>query len=245
MPNTSFRFKQFTVHQQHCAMKVGTDGVLLGAWADVDGATRMLDVGTGTGLVALMLAQRTPAGVRIDAVEIDPDAVRQARENFLESPWPGRLQLEEISFQAFSERYRGKPDVFPKYSHIVSNPPYFIHSLPPGDRKRHIARHAAALPYGDLLRGTAALLEDDGAFTVIFPSEEAALFIALAAGYGLFCRRRLEVKGTPDKPVKRVLMEFRFREGDTASDVLHIEEGGRHCYSEKYSRLTGEFYLKC
>lgn len=220
-------------------MKVGTDGVLLGAWADVSEDRRLLDVGTGTGVIALMLAQRTGPDVRVDAVEIEEGAARQAGENFRLSPWKDRLSLWRQDFRIFA-RERAEA----AYDHIVSNPPYFIGSLKSGDLCRTVARHAELLPYGDLIEGANRLLGEGGRLTAVFPYEEAHVFIALAAGKGFYCRRRLEVRGVARKPVKRVLLEFRRERGEVAEDALVIGGTEPDGYSAKYKALTRDFYLK-
>lgn len=237
MPNDHFTFKRFTVRQDKCAMKVGTDGVLLGAWAggrDIL-VSNVLDVGTGTGVVALMLAQRFP-GARIDAIDIDVCAVSQATENFAQSEWIERICAVHSSVQDF------RPDR--KYDLIVSNPPYFIDSMK-ADAKRTLARHTDTLSYADLVDGVVRLLGNDGSFAVIFPYVESNIFIIEAAKKGLYVNRRMDVAGAPGKPVKRVLLEFSFnRVVDVPVENLIIESGGRHCYTEKYRELTKDFYLK-
>ena len=191
MPNSFFRFRQFTVHQERCAMKVSTDGVLLGAWTQCEGAQRVLDIGTGTGLLALMIAQRCQA--RIDAVEIDPDACEQAKENFQSSPWSERLQLVAMSFQAFCKT---NPE---PYELILSNPPYFSNSLRSADEKRNTARHNSTLLPKELITGVEALLKDQGICSLILPFDEGQQLIGQAEAQGLYCSRVTEVKGDREK----------------------------------------------
>lgn len=237
MPNNYFKFKRFTVFQDGAAMKVGTDGVLLGAWFTLDGTeNRVLDVGTGTGLIALMAAQRSPRAL-VDAVEIDRDAARQARQNVEISPWKERIAVFPASLQEYAARTPCR------YDRIVSNPPYFLSSLKPDDGGRLAARHADALPYEDLIRGATALLKPGGTFAAIFPYREASVFTVQAAVAGLYCVRRLNVYPVPGGPVKRVLLEFSFDRGPVDERTLVIgapESGG---YTDDYRRLTADFYL--
>ncbi len=216
-------------------MKVGTDGVLLGAWATVPAAvTRILDIGTGTGLIALMAAQRAPVAM-VDAVEIEEDAASQASENITESPWRDRVTVHTTAIQKFEPEYR--------YGVILSNPPYFSRSLKSESLKRSIARHNDSLPSHDLAVSVSRLLDDDGIFASILPYEEAAIFIAEAAGHRLYLHRRLDIRGRRGKPVKRVLMEFRRHPAlRLSTDLMHLEnEDGTR--SKTYSELTAEFYL--
>lgn len=237
MSNDNFSFKRFTVQQGKCAMKVGTDGVLLGAWSGGrnTAVSRVLDIGTGTGVVALMLAQRFPDAY-IDAIDIDEGSVLQAKENFLQSEWHERINAVHSSIQYFrSEK---------KYDLIVSNPPYFIDSMKAGG-KRMLARHTDTLSYSDLAEGVVRLLEKGGLFAAIFPYVESNIFIIEAAGRGLYVTRRMDVAGVAGKPVKRVLLEFSFnRVDDVPVENMIIESGGRHCYTKKYKELTKDFYLK-
>jgi tRNA1Val (adenine37-N6)-methyltransferase len=201
MSNNFFRFKQFTIQQSAAAMKVNTDGVLLGAWADVQGATRILDVGTGTGVIALMLAQRTATAV-IDAVEIDRDSATQAAKNIADSPWAARVNVFTMPFQTYTA------NAFASYDLIVSNPPYFVDALLPDTEERLLSRHAASLSYEDLIAGVNALLRDTGRFCLILPYAEANVFIAKAAMAQLYCTHKTNVCSAPEKPVKRLLLVF-------------------------------------
>ncbi len=237
MANQWFRFKQFTVRQEKTAMKVGTDGVLLGAWAGNDeDAVKILDVGTGTGLVALMLAQRFPRA-QVDAVELDPLAASQAEENFRSSPWSGRLRAIHRSFQEFAATRKKKYDL------IVSNPPYFSHSLKNPSTEKIVARHDDSLPKEDLLKHTSCLLTREGAFCVILPTGVEQAFTCLAENYGLFPGRILRVKPVPGKPAARTLICFQRKPVTVSAGEMTIETGGRHRYSSEYKALTGDFYL--
>ena len=234
MPTTYFNFKQFTVHQDLAAMKVGTDGVLLGAWASVKNVQSALDVGTGTGLIALMLAQKTTDAI-IDAVEIDEQACQQSIINFKASNWNDRLHVAHSDFQNFSPNK--------KYDLIVSNPPFFNNSLKNDCHKKTKARHTDSLSFSELIKETASLLNNNGRFCVILPADEKENFQEIALTCHLYLNKILYVKPTPTKPPKRVLMEFSFSETKISEDEMILEEFGRHLYSEKFKKLTGDFYL--
>ncbi len=234
MANDIFNFKQFSVRQDLAAMKVGTDGVLLGAWASVQGAQSALDVGTGTGLVALMLAQRTEYA-QIHAIELDEAAYQQAMLNFTASPWVERLNVIHADFKTY--------DPALKYDLIVSNPPYFNHSLKNPCDKKSLARHTDKLDYTELIKGAAKLLQDTGRFCVVLPAAEKLNFQEIAAQYGLKLNKTLCVKPTPSKPPKRAVMEFSLLSTLVEEHELIIEEFGRHQYSEAYKQLNKDFYL--
>lgn len=237
MPNTWFRFKQFTIEQQHAAMKVGTDGVLLGAWASLPGpGSRVLDVGTGTGLIALMLAQRTKE-VRLDALEIDPSSARQAKENFQSSPWKERLTCLPSSFQEYSSRSKILYDL------IICNPPFFSASYLTPSKEKNLARHDDSLSLGDLFKGSLALLKKKGLISLILPLQKEAQALDLSKEHQMYCNRRTRVIPAPGKPMHRVLLEFSFVPGKCSEDELTIETGKRHSYSDEYLKLTDDFYL--
>jgi tRNA1Val (adenine37-N6)-methyltransferase len=241
MSNPYFQFKQFTIRQDRCAMKVGTDGALLGAWTDVSGVKRILDIGTGTGLIALMLAQRSDA--MIDAIEPEPDSHQQAGENILNSPWHKRIRLFNIRLQEFhSVPFPGKSNEG-KYDCIVTNPPYFIDSKINPDAKRTMSRHAVHFTREELMDGIQRLLDKSGRFSIILPVTEAGLFQDKAAAGNLFCTRKLHVKPLPDKGVKRVLMQFEWTEKPVEERTIVLETTGRHAYSYEYRELTRAFYL--
>ncbi|MBE5048380.1 tRNA1(Val) (adenine(37)-N6)-methyltransferase [Alistipes onderdonkii] len=192
-----FRFKQFAIRQDRCPMKVGTDGVLLGAWVSVRPSDRrILDIGTGTGLIALMMAQRVP-GARITGVDVED--ISQARENADASPWGGRVAFVQCPVQEFAPQ--GKFDL------VVSNPPFFVDSLTCPDAGRTTARHAVRLPFGDLRDAVVRLLSDEGHFAVVLPADEAARFIGICRDV-LLPVRRTDVRTTPRHAAKRVLLEF-------------------------------------
>lgn len=235
MPNDYFKFKQFTIHQDKCAMKVGTDGVLLGAWADCKKTKSILDIGAGTGLIALMLAQRSIA--KIEAVEIDQVACVQAKENVKKSLWNDRIEIYNIPFHDFSKSTNEKYDL------IVSNPPYFQNSLYAPDEKRTDARHNSNLKLDDLLNGALKLLSEKGKLSIVLPYLEGALFILKAAENSLYCVRQTKVLPKPDREPKRLLLEFAKEKMPLVEQELIIELNKRHEYSEAYKNLTKDFYL--
>lgn len=235
MPNDYFKFKEFIIYQNKCAMKVGTDGVLLGAWANVEGANKILDVGTGTGLIALMLAQSSDA--IIDAIEIDENACVQAQENVNYSPWANRIKIIHQSFQNFLKTNSEKYDI------IVSNPPYFQNSLAAPEEIRTKARHNTSLELVDIIDGTLKCLTESGTLSLILPYVEGNLFIAKAAEHGLYCVRQTNVMPKPKRKPKRLLLEFQRIKKPLIEEQLVIELNKRHEYSEAYKNLTRDFYL--
>ncbi|MBU3813011.1 MAG: tRNA1(Val) (adenine(37)-N6)-methyltransferase [Candidatus Bacteroides intestinipullorum] len=233
MSNTYFKFKQFTIHHDRCAMKVGTDGVLLGAWASVRDARRILDVGTGSGLIAIQLAQRNPEA-RITAIEIDSDASGQAQENVSRSPWGDRIEVLCMDF--------GKYFPQEKFDLVVSNPPYFVDALRSPDAQRRMARHTEGLNYEMLFRHTRDLLAEEGRLAVILPTEVEELALGSAFAQGWFLARRTNVYTKPGKKCRRLLLELVRKPVAYAAADLFIEraEGG---YSDEYIALTQDFYL--
>ena len=234
MANPFFTFKQFTIRHDRCAMKVGTDGVLLGAWTNVNHSRRILDIGTGTGLIALMLAQRCPQAY-ITAIDIDAEAVSQAQENVKSSPWADRVEVirQDICHYPTEQRF----------DTIVSNPPYFIDSLKCPDDQRNTARHNDTLDAERLLSSVTRLLSADGRFSIILPAEQTDMLIQTARIQGLYPSRQTAVITRPGLPPKRILMEFQKTGKAFQTDELVIELE-RHVYSEGYIALTREFYLK-
>lgn len=235
MGNNWFRFKKFEILQERSAFRVGTDGVMLGAWCNLDGSDRVLDIGTGTGLIALMIAQRSSAG--ITAIEPDRESSSEAESNFRNSPWSGRLELINTTLQEYSLSGPGK------FNHIVANPPYFIESMQSSESRLSAARHDISLTLADLVRCSALLLAPNGKISVIMPYAEGNMLIAEAAGHSLFCSRITKVKPLPDKPVKRLLIELTDRVSEPKSDFIVIERGHRHDYTSEYRELTKDFYL--
>ncbi len=237
MKKSGFQFKQFSVYQDRCAMKVGTDGVLLGAWVDVANAKNTLDIGTGTGLIALMMAQRSVSTL-ITAIEIDSEAACQATENVLNSPWKDRIEVVNADLLDFNCSKR--------YDVIVSNPPYFSQSLPSPNKQRTLARHNDHLTYSALIQKVATLLSENGRFSVIISYDHKDEFIQLASQSRLYLQRIVAVKTTPTSVFRRVLLEFSFVE--SIVEQLKVEEllieRERHQYSTEYINLTKDFYLK-
>ena len=236
MPNDYFRFMRFTVRQDRTPMKVGTDGVLLGAWCGVEGVSRALDVGTGTGLIALMIAQR--CGAKIDAIEIDDDAFTQARENISASPWADRIIAHHSPFQKFVLTADAPYDL------IVTNPPYFMNSLLPGSKGRTLARHSDSLPLDDLFPCAAGILSPKGRIALIIPYDSTRRAIETAGYSGLHLSRRRDVRALPDRSFFRSLIEFSAESNHfTEEDPLTIECDSEEKYTDDYLALTDEFYL--
>jgi tRNA1Val (adenine37-N6)-methyltransferase len=237
MANDYFQFKQFNIQQDKCAMKVGTDGVLLGAWVSAGLCRAILDVGTGTGLIALMLAQRSPAG--IDAIDIDGDAVGQASENIASSVFANRIRVFHTSFEEYATKTHRMYDL------IVSNPPYFADSLKSPDTKKNLARHTDTLPLSSLLSGTKPLLAPDGRIALILPCQREKELMETALENKLNIIRQTMVMPLPDALPKRLLVELSadLSAAPCRSDTLVIEEG-RHQYTADYRQLTKDFYLK-
>lgn len=302
MANPYFSFKQFTVWQEHAAMRVGTDGVLLGAWCDLSSCVsvvipdestdrrqpenvcpadpsqildssnrdqtvwddhvqdereksacgaqngadaetkkvgRVLDIGSGTGVIALMVAQRT-SNAQIDAVEPDSGSCEDALRNFAESPWADRLHLHGVTLQEYVSCYAEKV----QYDLIVSNPPYFVDSLKAPDPVRNAVRHAVSLPFEELLDGVKTLLAEHGRFAVILPVTEGVLLEKLALERSLHCVRKCLVQTKPGVPPKRVMMEFGRKSVSLHSGLLIMEAERHQEFTEEYRRLTRDFYLK-
>ncbi|MFO7655548.1 MAG: methyltransferase [Bacteroidales bacterium] len=235
MPNPYFHFKQFTVYHDKCAMKIGTDGVLLGSWVGLENKKSILDVGTGCGIIAIMAAQRSHA--LIDAVEIDKDACMQAGANIEACPWSDRIYLEHASFQDYAKRCNKKYDL------VVSNPPFFKNQFRPDNKLRALARHDDALPFGSLISNASAILTPYGTLAVIIPSELIRYCEKCLVTEELFITRRLNVRPTPDKPIRRILLEAERTVRKVDEACMAIENGPRHDYTDEYKKLTRDFYL--
>ena len=239
MSQKAFQFKEFKIEQDRCAMKIGTDGVLLGAWVPIQHhPDSILDIGTGTGLIALMLAQRSPA-LLIDALEIDEDAYEQAVENFENSDWSDRLFCYHAAFDEFVEEMQDEQ----KYDLIVSNPPFYSEDFTSENTQRNQARFAEALPFSELLAGAAKLLSEEGIFSCIIPHREEENFLKLAEQTGLFPQKMTRVKGTKNSGIKRSLLNLGFSKVEPFYDELVLEIS-RHNYTEEYKQLVSPFYLK-
>lgn len=229
-----FKFKEFNVKQDLCAMKVGTDGVLLGAWSSVpDG--KVLDIGSGTGLIALMIAQRNLNSL-IDTIDVNLEAYNQTKGNVNDSKWKSRINVFHTSVQDFSSSH--------KYDLIISNPPFFSNSYKSNIDAKNIARHTDSLPFCDLVCKVSELLKEDGLFSVVLPTSESTDFINQCLKKELFINKICTVKPNPSKPAKRVLMEFSFTEKTIVNSEITIETEKRHDYTNEYRNLTKDFYLK-
>ncbi|MBT8299670.1 MAG: methyltransferase [Maribacter sp.] len=232
-----FKFKQFAIHQDRCAMKIGTDGVLLGAWTSlVSDPNSILDIGSGTGLIALMLAQRSVAET-IDALEIDENAYEQCVSNFEDSPWGDRLFCYHAGLDEFID------EIEDQYDLIISNPPFYTEEVSSGNDSRDMARQNKSLPFDELIEGVSKLLSQRGIFTTIIPFKEEESFVALTESSGLFVNKITRVKGNPSAEIKRSLLQISFTEEMVIKDNL-ILEINRHQYTQEYIELTKEFYLK-
>lgn len=214
-------------------MKVGTDGLLLGAWAQ--GGSRVLDIGTGTGLIALMMAQRFP-DAHVDAIDIDADAAAQAEDNARRSPFADRVAVRCVSLQEF--------EIEREYDSIVCNPPFFTQSLQSPDSKRTLARHSVALPFDDLFRHARRLLSEDGVLSIVVPSDALSQIETAAAMNGMFLVRRCLVRTTRKKPVRRLLLSFSQKPSPFQNEEGIIQEAINEP-SEWYRNLTCDFLLKC
>ncbi len=235
--NKPFQFKQFTVSQDQCAMKIGTDGVLLGAWASINQHPfSILDIGAGTGVLSLMLAQRSHAEV-IEAIEIDAQAYEQCVDNFEHSPWNDRLFCYHASLQEFVQ------EIEDTYDLIVCNPPFYTEDFKTQNKQRDLARFEDAMPFEHLIYAVSKLLSENGIFSLILPFSEEQQFIALSSEIGLFPKRITRIKGTPLATIKRSLMEFSFQKTEVSTSDLVIETA-RHQHTQDYMQLTKDFYLK-
>ncbi len=230
-----FHFKKFSISHDASTHKVGTDAVLLGAWAGVHGAERILDIGTGSGVIALMLAQRSAPASKIDAVELQPHDADQAVENVKNSPWPEKVTVLRTAIQDFVSE---KP-----YDLIVSNPPYFINSWLPPDENRSKARHSNELSFTDLLASVIRLLAPAGLFAVVLPYAEGNQFLRMAETVGLYPIRKLTFRSRKNKPIERLLIEFSRKQSQVKSEELLLYKINEE-WTDEYRALTRDFYLK-
>ena len=233
-----FKFKQFTLNQDRCAMKIGTDAVLLGAWCPIDNNPKsILDIGAGTGVLALMLAQRTNAD-QIDALEIDEEAYEQCVENFEGSAWADKL----FCYHAGLDEFVDEPE--DEYDLIISNPPFYSEDFKTENEQRDLARFQDAMPFEDLIEAADLLLSENGTFAVVIPYKEEERFIDLCAEYELYPVKATRVKGSHKTPIIRSLLAFkRFELSVLTADELVVEIN-RHEYTDDYINLTQDFYLK-
>jgi tRNA1Val (adenine37-N6)-methyltransferase len=228
-----FRFKKFSVHHDQVALKVGTDAVLLGAWANVDGAKSILDVGTGSGVIALMLAQRTEEDVMIEGIEIEETDATQAKQNVSQSPWPYKVVIHRGAVQEFASAH--------KYDLIVCNPPYFEKSLLPPSANRAQARHAQSLSADELIEHSIRLLNQNGRLSVILPTAEGNVFKAKASSR-LHLLRETAFFSRKEKPQERWLLEFGYVANKTTRNQLVLYDSNDK-KTEEYINLTEDFYL--
>jgi tRNA1Val (adenine37-N6)-methyltransferase len=232
----AFRFKQFVVEDDQSSMRIGTDAVLLGAWVNPENRSEILDIGTGCGVIALMMAQKSMGA--ITAIDIDEDSVNQASLNFQNSSWNWRLKALHCSFQEFANHPPHKFDL------VITNPPWFSNSLRSPLKNRNIARHDDLLNAHDLLSGVARLLNGNGNFCLILPAEDAATFIEHAKVHKLFLVRQLLVISKPGFPAKRIVMEFSFSPPGNVINEELIIRCEDNSFTEPYRELTREFYLE-
>jgi len=232
-----FKFKEFQVKQEQSAMKIGTDGVLLGSWVALTEVYSILDVGTGTGLIALMMAQRSDAEL-IDALEIEDGAYEEAVFNFENSPWGDRLFCYHADFQEFVS------EIDEPYDLIISNPPFYTSSNPSEDRARFLAREEASLPFYQLLSGSYQLLNEQGVLALILPADVDDRIQKIAGAIGLKLKRKCLIRGNEKAEVKRIMYEF--VKTNKVLETIHeslIIEIDRHYYTDGYKNLVKDFYL--
>lgn len=236
MPNDTFEFKKFKIRQDRCAMRVSTDAVLLGAWVIPNGSKSILDIGTGTGVIAMMLAQKSPA--KITAIDIDPQSTSQAQENVAGSIFRDQVEVIHTSFQDLTKHSDLKFDL------IVTNPPYFVDSLKSSSDSKATARHADSLSFDDLISGVKKLLNEKGKFCLILPTKEAQLFREMAQAKGLYLSKLMRIRTRMEKETeKRHLMQFEFKESEFSESTLVIEADNNRKYTPEYMELTKDYYI--
>jgi tRNA1Val (adenine37-N6)-methyltransferase len=236
MSNDSFEFKKFKIKQDKCAMRVSTDAVLLGAWVVPNGSAQILDIGTGTGVIALMLAQKSNA--KITAIDIDKNSTEQAALNIAESIYKDTVVVRHLSFQELVKTCDFK------FNLIVTNPPYFIDSLKSSTDTRTIARHNHSLSFDDLISGVKKLLDEKGKFCLILPKNEAIIFREKAESKGLYLSKLLRIRTRKERDSeKRHLMQFEFKESEFSESTLVIEEDSHRNYTSEYKELTRDYYI--
>jgi tRNA1Val (adenine37-N6)-methyltransferase len=236
MPNDFFEFKKFRIKQDKCAMRVSTDAVLLGAWVQTGKSRSILDIGTGSGVIALMMAQKSEA--QITALDIDRESADQARDNVAQSEYANRIDVLHCTFQDYVKQGSSKFDL------VVTNPPYFIDSLKTPTESRTLARHTDALSFDDLIAGVKKILQEKGKFCLILPTNEAISFRVKAESHGLYMSKLLRVRTTKEKNTeKRHLMQFEFKESEFSESTLVIEADSHRNYTPEYRELTRDFYI--
>jgi tRNA1Val (adenine37-N6)-methyltransferase len=235
MPNNYFSFKKFTIWHDKSAFKVGTDGVLLGAVANINGVRNILDIGAGTGLISIMLAQRCDAF--ITAIEPDNDSFVQTCENVARCDWSDRIRVENTDLQSYDSNNQ-------KFDLIITNPPYFSDSLKSPDPRKSAARHNDSLTTDDILTSFLKLMGNDGSLQLIMPYVEGNIFIAEANKYGFYCNEILKIKPLPTGEIRRLILTFNRFQKKPVERFLTIEHGQRHEFTEEYIKLTKDFYLK-
>ncbi|CNG99795.1 tRNA(1)(Val) (adenine(37)-N(6))-methyltransferase TrmN [Yersinia pekkanenii] len=231
-----FTFKQFFVAHDRCAMKVGTDGVLLGAWVPVEKAHKALDIGCGSGLIALMIAQRLASEVLIDGVELEPDAAQQASSNVALSPWAARVRIYQQDVHQFAENHPHQYDL------IVSNPPYFAPAIACRDEARDIARYTGSLTHDALLNCAEKLITENGVFCVVLPHSLGIELTGLAVQQNWFVRCQVDVRDRPGKPLHRMLLMLSRQSGEMEHQHLALRQS-EGVYSPEFCQLISEFYL--
>lgn len=234
MPKPSFRFKRFTIQQDRCALKVGTDGVLFGAWVDHRDARRILDIGTGTGVLALIAAQRN-AQATIDAVEIDDASAEQAAENVAASPWADRVRVHRMDVRRM---HADEP-----FDLIICNPPYYEGYSRSSDERTGLAKHSNELVFSELMDSVDRLLHREGRFAVIVPLNRVADLLKEADRIPLSARKRCTVRYVAHRPAKRVLIEFGRNKGPLQEEELTVEATGPFDYTQEYRALIGDLML--
>tara|TARA_B100001758_G_scaffold247807_1_gene267418 strand:- start:1075 stop:1770 length:696 start_codon:yes stop_codon:yes gene_type:complete len=227
-----FKFKKFNIIQEKSAMKVGTDAVLLASWVSCNNLTNILDIGCGTGLISLMLAQRNTKS-KIVGIEIDKIASKEAKLNITNSDWKERIEIRNISLQNFNSKI--------KFDLIISNPPFFAQNK--SHNRRDIARRTNKLSYKELIQRTIKLLENKGTFSVIIPKDSEEYFCKIAVSNKLHINKKCYIKGNQRSAIKRVMLELSFIKLKLIIEQLTIEKS-RHEYTEKYINLCKDFYLK-
>lgn len=227
-----FDFKQFRVYHDRCGQKVATDGVLLGVWGRVEGAHSILDIGSGSGLISLMAAQREPAAM-VTGIDVEPEAIEQSRENVRQSPFHNRINIEQADVRTFQHE---------KFDAILCNPPFYTEDTTPPDGARYLARNAQALPFDELIHAVVRLLNDDGHFSVMLPTSEHAAFTAQCMSEGLYLERICHIQTVQRKPAKRTLITYSFKPSENVKqESLILQEGNEK--SKAYRDLARDFYL--